>query len=156
LKFLQQNNISSVDSIIIKSNPLQAMSAYDNGFELVDTDSVILPEDTFIRDDMTVCGEKPEFSDFENFVGEWENIRIQINDTRIFIKYGDFEFVCDSVCNDTEAMVYAEYENIFNPPKARALIVPEYENTYGFENLVTERNVHIIADEKGDFRIGGL
>lgn len=156
LKFLQQNNISSVDSIIIKSNPLQAMSAYDNGFELVDTDSVILPEDTFIRDDMTVCGEKPEFSDFENFAGEWENIRIQINDTRIFIKYGDFEFVCDSVCNDTEAMVYAEYENIFNPPKARALIVPEYENTYGFENLVTERNVHIIADEKGDFRIGGL
>ena len=156
LKFLQQNNISRVDSIIIKSKPLQAMSAYDNGFELVDTESVILPEDTFVREDMTVCGGKPEFSDFTDLAREQENIRIQINDTRIFIKYGDFEFVCDNVCNDNEAMVYAEYENVFNPPKVRALIVPEYENIYGFENLITERNVHIIADENGDFRIGGL
>ncbi len=156
LKFLQQCNINGVENIIIKSNAYQAMSAYDNGFTLIDAGSVTLPADTYVRTDMTVCGHKPIFSDYSNEAYQLDDISVQINGTRIFIKYGKFEFICDNACNDSEAKVYAEYENVFNPPKANAVIVPEYDNIYGFENLITDRNIHIIADKDGSFQMGGL
>ncbi len=156
LKFLQQNNINSIESVIIKSKAYQAMSSYNSGLSLIDVNSVIMPEDTFVRDDMTICGKKPIFSAFSEFTADLNDVDVQINNTRIFIKYGEFELVCDNSCNDDETVVYAEYENVFDPPEANAVIVPEYENVYGYDNLVTDRNVHIIAESDGSFLIGGL
>lgn len=156
LKFLEQSNISTLESIIIRSNGYQAMSAYDRTFSFIDAGSVIMPDGTFVREDMTVCGYKPQFSDFLDLTSEFDNVKIQINGTKISVKYGEFELVCDSSCNDSEALVYAEYENVFNPPKANLVIVPEYENICGFDNIVTSRNVHIVAGKDGDFLTGGL
>lgn len=156
LKYLQENNIDSLKGIVIKSNPLQAMSAYNSGFSLIDAGSILLPENTYIRDGAKVCGYTPEFSDFENLNLSFDGIEINIRNTRIFIKYGEFEFICDSKCSDENAVVYAEYENIFDPPPAKAIIVPEYEGSCGYENVVTSRNVHIIAENDGRFKIGGL
>ncbi len=156
LKFLQQGNINCVENIVIKSNAYQSMSAYDNGFSLIETENVILPNDVYLRNDMTVCDCKPDFSDYSHEKLTCGDANIQINDSRIFVKYGDFELICDNKCSDNNAVVYAEYENVFNPPKANAVIVPEYENIYGYENLITQRNVHIIAEKNGSFKIGGL
>ncbi|MBQ3566642.1 MAG: ComEC/Rec2 family competence protein [Oscillospiraceae bacterium] len=156
LKFLQQNNINSIESVIIKSKAYQAMSSYNSGLSLIDVKSVIMPEDTFVRNDMTVCGEKPDFTAFSEFSADLNDVDVQINNTRICIQYGEFELVCDNSCNDNKTIVYAEYGNVFDPPKANAVIVPEYENVYGFDNLVTDRNVHIIAEKDGSFLIGGL
>ncbi len=156
LKFLQKNNIDSLNGIFIKSNPLQAMSTYNKGFSLIDVGNVFLPIDTYVRDDMKICGYTPEFMDYKDENIIIDNVKININGTRIVVKYGEFEFICDNNCNDEEALVYAEYENIFNPPESTAVIVPEYENISGVENIVTDRNICVIAESDGSFRIGGL
>lgn len=156
LKFLQESNIDNLSDIIIKSNALQAMSAYHNGFSLIDTENVVLPSKTFVREDTEICGCEPEFSDYKYFDLTLDNVQVNISGTRVFIKYGEFEFICDSECSDEKAIVYAEYENIFDPPPAKAVIVPEYESSCEYENVLTSRNVHIIAENDGSFKIGGL
>ena len=155
-KYLQENNIYRLEGIVIKSNPLQAMSAYNRGFSLIDAGSILLPVDTYIRNGAKVCGYIPEFSDFEDLNLSFDGIDINIRNTRISIKYGEFELICDSQCSDEKAMVYAEYENIFDPPESTAVVVPGYENSAGLENVVTDKNIHIIAESNGSFKIGGL
>ncbi len=156
LKYLQENNINKVDKIIMKEKPYQAMSGYNSGFSLIDTERVILPEGVYVRKDMKICGNYPDYSDFENFDISIENCIINISGNRIFVGYGDFEFVCDSSCNDESVDVYAEYGSIFNPPICSTVIVPEYENTENIENAVMESNVIIKADSDGKFYLGGL
>lgn len=156
LKFLHQNNINKLEGIIIKSNALQAISAYNNSFSLIDAGRITIPDDTFIRNDMKICGYTPVFSDYSNTEFDFSDVDISIDNTRISVEYESFRFICDSKCHDEKATVYAEYENVFNPPVANAVIVPEYENIYGFKNLITERNTHIIVRQDGSFQIGGL
>ncbi len=157
LKYLQESNISVIQAIIIKGNPLQSMSMYNNGFSLIGTESIILPTETFVREDMEICGCEPIFSDYDSYSLFFDDVNIEISGTRIAVKYGGFELVCDNSCNDMETDVYAEYgESLFNPPMAKAVIVPQYSNTNNIENIITDRNVHIIAENDGSFKIGGL
>ncbi|MGN0612320.1 MAG: ComEC/Rec2 family competence protein [Porcipelethomonas sp.] len=156
VKYLQENNIDHVNGIIIKSNPYQAMSVYNSGMGLTDADEVILASDVHVRDDTEICGNTPVFSDFSNLEINVGETVININDTRISAEYGDFEFVCDSSCNDSKTDVYAEYDNIFDPPLCSVVIVPEYENICNDENVVTDRNVLVKADKSGSFSLGGL
>lgn len=157
LNYLQESNISETNAIIMKGNPLQAMSMYNNGFSLIETGSIIIPTETFVREDTEICGCKPTFSDYDNYSLKLDDVDIEIHGTRIAVKYGEFEFVCDNSCNDTETDVYAEYgESLFNPPMTKAVIVPQYVNTSNIENVITDRNVHIIAENDGSFKIGGL
>lgn len=156
LKYLQENNIDKVDGIIMKEKPYQAMSGYNSGFSLIHTGRTILPEGIYVRENMKICGNYPEYSDFENFEIHLENGIINISGSRIFIGYGDFEFVCDSSPSDESVDVYAEYGSIFNPPLCASVIVPEYENAENIENAVTKSNVIIKADMDGKFYLGDL
>ena len=149
-EYLSRSNIRTVDSIVLMNKPYQAMSAYDSGLGLVDVESVIMPEDTILRDDQTVCGCVPEFTS-DVSLGD-----ITVSGTRIAVKQGDFSFVCDSSLNDEKADVYAEYDNIFDPPICSAAVVPEYDNKDNLPDIYTDTNLLIKADSDGKYCIGGM
>ena len=149
-EYLSRSNIRKVDSIVIMNKPYQAMSAYDSGMGLVDVEGVYMPEDTILRDDQTICECVPKFTSNVSF----ENVTV--NGTRIAVKQGDFSFVCDSTLNDEKADVYAEYDNIFDPPLCSAVIVPEYDNKGNLPEIYTETNLLIKADSDGKYCIGGM
>lgn len=156
LKFLQENNIDKIDEIFIKERQYQAMSTYSNGLNLIDTERIVFPTDTIIRHDTKLLGKTPEYSDYKYEDLQHDNIHVNINDNRVLIEYGDFKFVCDSGCNDSIADVYAEYDNIFDPPVCSFVIAPEYENIDDIENVITQSNVIIKAENNGKFSVGGL
>lgn len=156
LKFLQENNIDKVNNIIIKEKPYQAMSVYNSEFSLINSNNVILSEGIYVREGVGICGNYPKYSDFKSVEIPFENGIININDTRISVEYGKFKFVCDSSCRDYETDVYAEYENIFNPPICSAVIVPDYENIDSLKNVITDSNVSVKADKSGRFYLGNL
>ncbi len=149
-EYLSRRNIRNIDNIIIMNKPYQAMSAYDSGLGLVDVEGVFMPEDTILRDDQTICGCAPEFTS-DVSLGD-----ITVNGTRIEVKQGDFSFVCDSSLNDEKADVYAEYDNIFDPPLCSSVIVPEYDNKDDLPDIYTETNLLIRADSGGKYCIGGM
>lgn len=155
-KYLEDSNISDINNIMIKSNPYSSMSAYNSQFSLFETENVLLPAGTNIRNDMKICGVLPEFTDYKNITLQYSNYDVNISYTGITVKYGDFIFKCDSCENTGYADVFAEYENLFEPPECRTLIIPEYENEDNKVNAVCETNVVIRADSNAEFSVGGL
>ena len=132
------------------NKPYQSMSAYDSGLGLVDVEGVFMPEDTILRSDQTICGCVPGFESDISLGG------MTVSGTRIAIKQGGFSFVCDSSLNDEKADVYAEYDNIFDPPVCSAVIVPGYENKDDLPDIYTETDLLIKADNDGKYCIGGM
>ena len=92
----------------------------------------------------------------KNINFKYEDYFINISDTEITVNYGKFSFVCDNYKNTDFADVFAEYDNLFEPPECRTLIIPEYENETNEINAVCETNIVIKVNSNGEFSVGGF
>lgn len=155
-KYLSDSNISNINNIMIKESPYSTMSLYNNNFSLFEVGRIFIPEETCIRRDMKVCGVLPELTHYKNIALKYEEYLINISDTEIKINYGEFSFICDNCKNTGYADVFAEYDNLFEPPECKTLIIPKYENEENKINAVCESNVVIKANSNGKFSVGGL
>lgn len=155
-KYISDSNVSDINNVIIKKSPYNTMSSYNSGLSLFQVERVFMPGYAMVRDDMRVCGVFPEFTDYKNINFKYDDYFINISDSEITVNYGEFSFVCDNYKNTDYADVYAEYENLFEPPECRTLIIPEYENEGNNINAVCEANIVIKVNSNGEFSVGGL
>lgn len=154
--YLSDSNITNVNNIMIKKSPYSTMPSYNNNFSLLEVGRIFIPAETCIRQGMKVCGILPEFTDYKNITLKYEEYLINISNTEIKINYGEFSFICDNCKNTDYADIFAEYDNLFEPPECKTLIIPKYENEENKINAVCKTNVVIKADNNGEFSIGGL
>lgn len=155
-KYLSDSNISNINNVIIRKSPYNSMSSYNSNLLLFKVGRIFMPYGAIVRNDMKVCGVFPEFTDYKNINFKYEDYFINISDTEITVNYGKFSFVCDNYKNTDFADVFAEYDNLFEPPECRTLIIPEYENETNEINAVCETNIVIKVNSSGEFSVGGL
>ena len=155
VKYLEENNVRSVNSILLTAGTYNQLSLYNDKMNLFEVDNLFVRYDMIIRSDCLICGVIPEYTNYSDLSLGYSDYGISVNDSMIAMNYGEFSFVCDSQKNTDKATVFAEYENLFEPPECSALIIPEYNNEVDFGGI-SDTNVEITAGKNGGFSIRRL
>ena len=155
LRYLEDENIRTADSLYLTAAPYQAISIYDRGFELIETKKLTIPHDTILGNTDMLCGTVPilaDINDISDTVGEAD---ITLNNGSISIRYGDFSLICSNTsCGPAD--VIAEYDALFDTDLCRAVIAPKYDGITYDPSLIKNSNVVVTADKNGKFTVGGL
>lgn len=118
-KYLDDVGITEINSILITNKPYSASSAYNSGLNLFDVKNIVLPENTYVRKGTALCGCSPKYSDYSNWIADYELYSIEIKDDCINVRYGDFNFECtDGKYGDktykSNIVLYADSNEILN------------------------------------------
>lgn len=151
--FSKKYGVKSVNNILFLKNPYQSMVTYSSALKYTKVKNIVFPQDTFVMDEMKICGLSPEFSDYNNLKINYKNYDISFDGYENFVvNINNYKFRFSNYNNDnSNALVLVNnskksipnikcgfYINTQDVP-----IIPD-KNT-----IINENNLLITIDKNG-------
>lgn len=151
--FSKKYGVKSVNNILFLKNPYQSMVTYGSALKYTKVKNIVFPQDTFVMDEMKLCGLSPEFSDYNNLKINYKNYYIDFDGYENFVvDINDYKFRFSNYDNDNSnalVLVNNSKKSVLNIKCGYYINIQDVPIITDKNTIINENNLLITIDKNG-------